>query len=112
MQDTTTISKKKHHTPILREKKLKEDLKQSSQSHYNSQFNLNKQAYAQHKNTLHKEQSDAPCNFVKLYHLCMMKIALIKEEQRKNQHHLKILSIHNEEDLSHQNRGESSEIRR
>jgi hypothetical protein len=35
-----------------------------------------------------------------------------QRKQRKNQHHLKILSIHNEEDLSHQNRGESSEIRR
>ena len=32
----------------------------------------------------------------------MMKIALIKEISGKNQHHLKILSIHNEEDLSHQ----------
>jgi hypothetical protein len=43
----------------------------------------------------------------------MMKIALIKENsEKKIQHHLKILSIHNEEDLSHQNRGESSEIRR
>jgi hypothetical protein len=39
--------------------KLKEKLEQSSQSLYNSHFNLNKQAYAQYKNTLHKEQSDA-----------------------------------------------------
>ena len=64
-------------------KKLKEDLEQSSQSHYNSQFNLNKQAYAQYKNTLQKEQSDAPCNFIKLYHLYLMKIALIKKNQKK-----------------------------
>ncbi len=99
-------------TRLYSEKKLKEDSKQSSQSHYNSQFNLNKQAYAQYKNTLHKEQSDAPCNFVKLYHLYMMKIALIKENSEKNQHHPKILSIHNEEELSHQNHGESSKIRR
>jgi hypothetical protein len=54
-------------------KKLKEYLKQSSQSHYNSQFNLNKQAYAQYKNTLQKEQSDAPSNFIKLYYPSIMK---------------------------------------
>jgi hypothetical protein len=66
-------------TRLYSEKKLKEDLKQSSQSHYNSHFNLNKQAYTQHEAALQKEQSDAPCNFVKLYHLYMMKIALIKE---------------------------------
>jgi hypothetical protein len=41
-----------------------------------------------------------------------MKIALIKENSRKKQHHLKISSIRNEEDLSHQNRGESSKFRR
>jgi hypothetical protein len=70
-------------TRLYSGKKLKEDLRQSSQSHYNSQFNLNKQAYAQYKNTLQKEQSDAPCNFIKLYHLYLMKIALIKKNQRK-----------------------------
>jgi hypothetical protein len=57
---------KENATRLYPEKKLKEDLKQSSQSHYNSQFNLNKQAYAQYKNTLQKEQNDAPCNFIKL----------------------------------------------
>ncbi len=94
-------------------KKLKEDLKQSSQSHYNSQFNLNKQASAQYKNTLQKEQSDAPCNFIKLYHLYLMKVALIKKnQQEKKQHHLKISPIRNEDDLSHQKHGESSKFRR
>jgi hypothetical protein len=94
---------KENATRLYSEKKLKEDLKQSSQSHYNSQFNLNKQAYAQYKNTLQKEQSDAPCNFIKLYHLYLMKIALIKKnQQEKRQHHLKISSIRNEDDLSHQ----------
>ena len=44
----------------------KKDLEQSSQSHYNSHFNLNKQAYTQHEAALQKEQSDAPCNFMKL----------------------------------------------
>ncbi len=87
-------------------------MEQSSQSHYNSHFNLNRQAYAQRVDALQKEQSDAPCNFIKLYHLYMMKIALIKEISGKNQHHLKILSIHNEEDLSHQKHGKSSKFRR
>jgi hypothetical protein len=41
----------------------------------------------------------------------MMKIALIKEKQRKINTTSRY-SIHNEEDLSHQNREESSEIRR
>jgi hypothetical protein len=55
-------------TPLnyTKKKKPKTSSEQTRQSHYNSQFNLNKQAYAQHKNTLQKEQSDAPCNFMKL----------------------------------------------
>ncbi len=93
------------------ERKPKEDLEQSSQSHYNSQFNLNKQAYAQYENAPQTEQSDAPCNFIKLYHLYLMKIALTKEIKKK-QHHLKIPSIRNEDDLSHQKREESSKFRR
>ncbi len=44
----------------------------SSQNHYNPQLNLNKQTY---ENALQTEQSDAPCNFIKLYHLYLMKIA-------------------------------------
>ncbi len=59
-------SKKTPHTPTLQKRKPKEDLKQSSQSRYNSHFNLNKQAYTQHEAALQKEQSDAPCNFMKL----------------------------------------------
>ncbi len=51
----TNIIEKTPHS----EKIPKENLEQSSQSRYNSHFNLNKQAYAQYKNTLHKEQSDA-----------------------------------------------------
>jgi hypothetical protein len=43
-----------------------EPKEQSSQSHYNSHFNLNKQAFTQHEAALQKEQSDAPCNFMKL----------------------------------------------
>jgi hypothetical protein len=35
-----------------------------------------------------------------------------KNQQEKRQHRFKISSIHNEKDLSHQNRGESSKIRR
>jgi hypothetical protein len=94
-------------------KKLKKDLEQSSQSHYNSQFNLNKQAYAQYENALQTEQSDAPCNFIKLYHLYLMKIALIKRvNKEKRQHHLKKSSIRNEDDLLHQKRRESSKFRR
>ncbi len=103
---------KENATRQYSERKPKENLEQSSQSHCNSHSNLNKQAYAQYEDALQKEQSDAPCNFIKLYHLYMMKIALIKRSTKKNQHHLKIPSIHNEEDPSHQNRGESSEIRR
>ena len=74
---------KKNATRLYSEKKLKEDLEQSSQSHHNSQFNLSKQAYAQYENALQTEQSDAPCNFIKLYHLYLMKIALIKRINKK-----------------------------
>jgi hypothetical protein len=108
-----TNSSKKTATHLSSVHKPEENLEQSSQSHYNSQFNLNKQAYAQYKNTLQKEQSDAPCNFIKLYHLYLMKIALIKKnQQEKRQHHLKISSIRNEDDLSHQKREGSSKFRR
>jgi hypothetical protein len=57
---------RKRHTHLHSKRKPKEDLKQSSQSHNNSHFNLNKQAYTQHEAALQKEQSDAPCNFMKL----------------------------------------------
>ncbi len=104
---------KENATRLYSERKPKKDLEQSSQSHYNSQFNLNKRAYAQYEDALQTEQSDAPCNFIKLYHLYMMKIALIKEiSEKTNQHHLKILSIRNEDDLSHQKHEESSKFRR
>jgi hypothetical protein len=69
---------KENATRLYSERKPKENLEQTSQSHYNSHFNLNKQAYAQYEDALQKEQSDAPCNFIKLYHLYLMKIALIK----------------------------------
>ncbi len=101
MQDTSTLRRKTPHAYTQKEKP-KEDLEQSSQSHYKSQFNLNKQAYAQYEDALQNEQSDAPCNFIKLYHLYLMKIALIKKnQQEKRQHHLKISSIRNKDDLSH-----------
>ncbi len=74
---------KENATRLYSERKPKGDLKQSSQSHYNSQFNLNKQAYAQYEDALQTEQSNATCNFIKLYHLYMMKIALTKEISRK-----------------------------
>ena len=73
---------KENATRLYSEKKLKEDLEQSSQSHHNSQFNLSKQAYVQYENALQTEQSDAPCNFIKLYHLYLMEIALIKTKLR------------------------------
>ncbi len=73
----------KNATRLYSERKPKENLEQSSQSHYNSHLNLNKQAYAQYEDALQKEQSDAPCNFIKLYHLHMMTIALIKENSEK-----------------------------
>jgi hypothetical protein len=41
-----------------------------------------------------------------------MKIALIEEISRKKQNHLKISSIRNEDDLSHQTREVSSNFRR
>jgi hypothetical protein len=77
MQNTSTLWRKTPHAYTQKEKP-NENLEQSSQSHYNSHFNLNKQAYTQYKNTLHKEQSDAPCNFIKLNHHYRMEIALIK----------------------------------
>ncbi len=57
---------RKRHTHLHPKRKPKENLKQSSQSHYNSHFKLNKQAYTQHEAALQKEQGDAPCNFMKL----------------------------------------------
>jgi hypothetical protein len=67
------LQHKENTTRLYSERKPKEYLEQSSQSHYNSQFNLNKQAYAQYEDALQTEQSDAPCNFTKLYHLHLMK---------------------------------------
>ena len=64
-QEKATVVRKRH-THLHSKRKPKEDLKQSSQSRYNSHFNLNKQAYTQHEAALQKEQSDAPCNFMKL----------------------------------------------
>ena len=64
-QEKATVVRK-HHTHLHSERKPKENLKQSSQSRYNPHFNLNKQAYTQHEAALQKEQSDAPCNFMKL----------------------------------------------
>ncbi len=62
MQETTQYEE--NATRIYSEKNR--NLEQSSQNHYNPQFNLNKQAYTQHEAALQKEQSDAPCNFIKL----------------------------------------------
>jgi hypothetical protein len=64
-QEKATVVRKRH-THLHSKRKPKEDLKQSSQSRYNSHFNLSKQAYTQHEAALQKEQSDAPCNFMKL----------------------------------------------
>ncbi len=105
------VTEKTPHAYTQKEKP-KKDLEQSGQSHYKSQFNLNKQAYAQYENALQTEQSDAPCNFIKLYHLYLMKIALIKRISRKDKQHFKISFIHNEDDPPHKNRGESSKFRR
>ncbi len=46
----------KRHTHLHYKGKHKENLKQSSQSRYNSRFNLNKQAYAVYEAALQKEQ--------------------------------------------------------
>jgi hypothetical protein len=51
----SSSSKKTPHTPTLR-RQHKENLKQSSQNHYNSHLNLNKQTYAQYEAALQKEQ--------------------------------------------------------
>jgi hypothetical protein len=50
--------------------------------------------------------------FVTLYHPYPMKIALIKENPTKNQHHLNSLIINNRGILSNQNPGVSSNFRR
>jgi hypothetical protein len=55
-QEKATVVRKRH-THLHFERKPKEDLKQSSQSNYNSHFNLNKQAYTQHEAALQKEQT-------------------------------------------------------
>ncbi len=64
-QEKPTVIRKRQ-THLHSKRKPKENLKQSSQNHYNSHFNLNKQAYTQHEAALQKEQGDAPCNFMKL----------------------------------------------
>ena len=51
MQNTSTFGK--NATRQYSEKKAQE---QSSQSHYNSHFNLKKQTYAQYEAALQKEQ--------------------------------------------------------
>jgi len=59
-------------------------------------------------------QQEKPNDRKKLYeanHLYMMKLALIKTNLQEK-HHLKISSIHSEDDLSYQKREESSKIRR
>ena len=105
-------TRKTPHTYTQKEKP-KTNSEQSNQNYYNFQLNLNKQAKAQYVNALQTEQSDAPCNFIKLYHPYLMKIALIKGiSRKKKQHHPKISSIRNEDDLSYQNRRESSKFRR
>jgi hypothetical protein len=54
-----------------------------------------------------------PMQLYEANHLYLMKIALItKNLQKKKKHHLKISSIHSEDDLSYQKREESSKIRR
>jgi hypothetical protein len=55
-QEKATVVRKRH-THLHSKRKPKEDLKRSSQSHYNSHFNLNKQAYTQHEAALQKEQT-------------------------------------------------------
>jgi hypothetical protein len=47
---------RKRHTHLQSRRKPKEDSKQSTQSHYNYHFKLNKQAYAQYEAALQKEQ--------------------------------------------------------
>ncbi len=55
-QERATVVRKRH-THLHSKRKPKEDLKQSSQSRYNSHFNLNKQAYTEHEAALQKEQT-------------------------------------------------------
>jgi hypothetical protein len=47
---------RKHHAHLHFERQHKESLNQSSQNHYNSHFNLNRQAYAKYEAALQKEQ--------------------------------------------------------
>jgi hypothetical protein len=62
---------------------------ESEQNHYNFQLNLNKLAKAQYINILQAKQSDASTQFYDANHLYLMRIALIKENSRKKQHHFK-----------------------
>jgi hypothetical protein len=54
-QEKATVVRK-HHTHLHFERQHKENLKQSSQNHFNSHFNLNNQVYAQYEAALQKEQ--------------------------------------------------------
>jgi hypothetical protein len=53
-----------------------------------------------------------PMQLYEANHLYLMKIALITKNLQEKKHHLKISSIHSEDDLSYQKREESSKIRR
>jgi hypothetical protein len=77
------------YTQIEKPKKHPE---KPGQNHYNFQFSLNKLTQAQYVNALQTEQSDAPIQFYGANYLYLMKIALIKENSRKEntnkeQHH-------------------------
>ncbi len=87
----------------------KRNLWQSCQNHYNSRFNLNKQAHAQYEAALQKEQR-MPRATLWSYHPYLMK-ALIKK--RNNQKSYKTTSItHNEEDPPNRNQVHSTNFRR
>jgi hypothetical protein len=77
------LQHKENTTRLYPENNPRKHSEESEQNYYNFQLNLNKQAKAQYVNALQTEQSDAPCNFVTLNHLYLMRIALIKEISRK-----------------------------
>jgi hypothetical protein len=104
-----TNSSEKTATLLNLVHKLKEISEQPSQSHYNSHFNFNKQAYAQYEGTLQKEQRMPRANLWS-YHPYLMK-ALIKNNKTQQKNNTTSIT-RNEEDPPYQNHGDSSNFRR
>ncbi len=89
---------KKTPRAYTQRKKLKEDLEQSSQSHHNSRFNLKQTSICTIRKHTANRTERCPVQFYKVYHLYLMKIALIKRINKKkdnttSRHHPSVMKM-------------------